>query len=172
MSNPVSPISSAPWAAEREKWSGNAPAEERPAPAGSGTADMPAETDEEGAAGIVSTRWPTLGRALGRYDRGMAERFSRLAYARIEGGVIRLEDRRQLGRQAEKLGIRPFDAQLLIACAIRQWALDRSYDPRPSPTAPRLSAEFRAWGRAWLRLGLILATAVALDLVIIYRWIG
>jgi hypothetical protein len=95
-----------------------------------------------------------------------------MAYERVESGVIRFEHRRRLAQVAERLGIRPFDAQLLIACAVRKWALDRSYDPRPSPHAPRLSAEYRWWGKAWMRWGLVAGGVVAIEGMMVWRWMS
>ena len=95
-----------------------------------------------------------------------------MAYDAIERGIIRGDARKRLAATAEVLGIRPFDAQLLIACAIRQWALDRRYDASPNPTAPALSPEFRGWHRAWARISLILGTAAILDVIILWKWLG
>jgi hypothetical protein len=122
--------------------------------------------------GILSERWPTLARALGCYQQNTAENFTRLAYDRVSAGIIRLDERQLLAHEAEQLGIRPFDAQLLIACAIRQWALDHAYDATPSYEAPALSFEYRSWHQAWVRVALILFTAVILDGIIIWKWLS
>ena len=123
-------------------------------------------------AGILSERWPSLGRALSRYEQSTAEKFSQDAYDCVNAGIIRLEDRRRLAEEAERLGIRPFDAQLLIACAIREWAMDHQYDAAPSPDAPALSFEYRAWRRVWLRLAIVAGFAIGLDLIIIWKWLS
>lgn len=124
------------------------------------------------AGGVVAERWPTLARALGTYDSGVAEAFSRMAYEHVEAGVIRFEHRRRLAHAAERLGIRPFDAQLLIACAVRKWALDRSYDPSPSRDAPQLSAEYQWWGRAWMRWALVAGAVVAVEGMMVWHWMS
>lgn len=122
--------------------------------------------------GILGERWPTLGAALHGYERGTAEAFSRAAYDAVEKGLIRYSDRQRLAAYAEEVGIRSFDAQLLIACAVRQWALDHQYDATPSRKAPQLSAEYRAWRRVWMRIGLVLGTAAAMDLIILWKWLA
>ncbi len=127
---------------------------------------------EKDAAGIISDRWPTLSAAMSRYHRATAEKFSGAAYAQVTAGLIRLDDRRRLAALAENLGIRPFDAQLLIACAIRQWALDHRADTRPNPEAPHLSFEYRSWRHAWVRFGLIATLAFMLDYFILVRWLS
>src|SRR5690348_15640952 len=122
--------------------------------------------------GIIGERWPTLGRAMSRYQQGTAERFSQLAYERVEAGLIRLDCRRVLAAAAEVLGIKQFDAQLLIACAVRQWSLDHRYDARPSRKAPALSIEYKLWRRAWMRAAIVIGTVVALDGIIVWKWLG
>jgi hypothetical protein len=121
---------------------------------------------------ILSERWPTLSRALSRYEQGTAERFSQAAYECVDAGLIRLDDRRRLATEAVAVGIREFDAQLLIACAVRQWALDHRYDATPSPMAPKLSFEYQAWGRVWMRLAIVGGMAIALDAIIIWKWLS
>ena len=123
-------------------------------------------------AGILAERWPSLARALSRYEQSTAERFSQAAYDCVAAGIIRLDDRKRLAAEAEGVGIRPFDAQLLIACAIREWALDHAYDAVPSPDAPELSFEFRAWRRVWMRLAIVVGFAVAMDTIIIWKWLS
>ena len=120
---------------------------------------------------ILGERWPSLGRALSRYQQATAEQFSRMAYEAVEAGLIRHDARQRLAVEAENLGIRSFDAQLLIACAVRQWALERRYDPTPALEAPTLSFEYKAWGRVWARIGLVIGTAVALDGIILWKWL-
>jgi hypothetical protein len=90
----------------------------------------------------------------------------------VEGGLIRLEERQRLAREADQLGIKPFDAQLLIACALRKWVLDRRYDPTPSRRAPVLSFEYQSYQKVWLRVGLVLATAAVLDGIILVKWLS
>lgn len=120
---------------------------------------------------ILAQRWPTLAGAMRQYQQNVAEAFTRQAYDRVLAGVIRLDDRRELERVAEAMAIKPFDAQLLIACAVRQWALDHAYDPTPNPFAPLLSYEYRSWGKAWLRWAIVVATAVSIDGIIIWQWL-
>ena len=120
---------------------------------------------------ILGERWPSLGRALSRYQQSTAEHFSRLAYDTVEAGLIRHHERQRLAAEAEDLGLRPFDAQLLIACAVRQWALDHRYDAAPTPEAPALSFEYKAWRRVWTRIGLVVGTAAALDIIILWKWL-
>jgi len=127
---------------------------------------------EAAGTGIIAVRWPTLGRAMGRYERRVAEEFSTMAYEAVEGGIIRQEARRRLAAAGEALGIKAFDAQLLIACAVRQWAMDRRYDASPRPDAPVLSFEHQSWGRMWVRFGILVGTAVALDAVFLWKWLG
>lgn len=123
-------------------------------------------------AGILAERWPSLGRAMTHYQQGVAEQFSRMAYDRVEMGLIRMEERQHLAAAAEDFGIKAFDAQLLIACAVRQWALDHRYDARPSRKAPVLSFEYKSWRRVWVRIGIVIGFAVALDGVILWKWLG
>ncbi len=123
-------------------------------------------------AGVIAAQWPSIGRALSRYDQNTAETFSRMAYDKVEAGLIRLDDRRRLADAAAALGIRDFDAQLLIACAIRRWALDRRYDAAPSKSAPALSFEYRSWKRVWTRIALVLGTAAAIDGIILWKWLS
>jgi hypothetical protein len=124
------------------------------------------------AAGILAERWPTLARALGRYEQATAERFSQLAYDSVDAGIIRLDVRKRLAAEADAAGIRPFDAQLLIACAIRQWAMDHRYDGGPSPDAPALSFEYKAWRKVWLRLAIVFGFAITIDFIIIWKWLS
>lgn len=135
---------------------------------------LPAKTDTitPAAAGDLGKQWPMLGAAMAQYERTVAEHFMEMAYDRVTAGLIRLDDRRTLAAEAESLGIQPFDAQLLIACAIRKWAIDRRYDASPNPSAPRLSWEYKAWGRAWIRFALVTGTALALDAILLYFWLG
>jgi hypothetical protein len=128
--------------------------------------------DAPAVGGIVGERWPTLARAIGRYEQSVAERFSQAAYTAVEAGIIRLDDRRHLSALADQLGIRPFDAQLLIACAIRKWALDHTYDATPSKHEPALSFEYQAWHRLWPRLAIVVCTAAILDGLIIWKWLS
>ncbi len=130
------------------------------------------ERDSVTVGGIVAERWPTLGRAIGRYEQNVAEGFSKVAYESITGGIIRLDDRRRLASAAKEFGIRDFDAQLLIACAIRKWALDHAYDAVPSRREPALSFEYKAWHKLCLRLSLVVCTAIILDGLIIWKWLS
>lgn len=121
--------------------------------------------------GILADNWPTLARALGQYTQATAEEFSRLAYAHVHAGLIRRTDRTRLAAAAENLGIRSFDAQLLIACAIRQWSLDHAFDPTPEK-APRLAPEYRTNRDMWMRVAAVVGWAVFLDGVILWKWLG
>jgi hypothetical protein len=121
---------------------------------------------------VLGRQWAALSAAMEKHDRNAAELFCQAAYECVEAGLIRLDDRRALAQAARELGIRDFDAQLLIACAIRKWALDHRYDPRPNPNAPRLSFEYKSWPRAWMRFAVILGMAMSLDAVILYHWLG
>ena len=123
-------------------------------------------------ASILHERWPTIGQAMNRYEQNVAEAFTRAAYDCVQAGVIRLEDRRRLADQAADVGIREFDAQLLIACAVRQWSLDRRYDPSPSRNAPRLSFEYRSVSKAWWRVGSVIGAALGIDLIFILKWLS
>lgn len=128
---------------------------------------------ERGAeeAGQLPPRWPMLTAALDRYHQNVAEAFSREAYDCVMSGLIRRQERQRLGQRAEELGIRPFDAQLLLACAIRQWVLDQAYHSRPSREAPRLSFEYRAWGKIWIRRAILVGLALSLDGVLLWHWL-
>ena len=137
-----------------------------------GDAALPEAHSGDSSPGIILDRWPSLAAGMSRYHRATAEEFSGAAYARVSAGLIRLDDRRRLAALAQDLGIREFDAQLLIACAIRQWALDHRADTQPNPEAPRLSFEYVAWRRAWIRFGLVVALAAMLDYVILMRWLS
>ena len=122
--------------------------------------------------GVLAQRWPTVGAAMRRYEENVAEEYTRVAYEAVEQGLIRLDERRRLARVAEEMGIREFDAQLLIACAVRQWAVDHRYEVRPSREAPKLSYEYKAWSRAWLKFGIVAGAAAAIDGVILWGWLG
>jgi len=79
-----------------------------------------------------------------------------MAYDAVEAGLIRHDDRLRLAAEAEGLGIQSFDAQLLIACAIRQWALDRRYDPTPTWRAPRCPLNTALGVAVWTRIALVI----------------
>ncbi len=122
--------------------------------------------------GILAERWPTLSRALSRYEQSTAERFSQMAYECVDAGIIRLDDRKKLAAEAERAGIRAFDAQLLIACAVRQWGMDHRYEGGPSLEAPALSFEYQSWRRVWMRLAIVFGFAIGMDLIIIWKWLS
>jgi len=122
--------------------------------------------------GVLAQQWPRLSHAMSRYDERTAERFSQLAYEAVEAGLIRFAERQRLAAEAESLGIRPFDAQLLIACAVRKWVLDRRYDPTPSRRAPALSFEYKSFQKTWIRIALVLMTAAIVDGIILVKWLG
>jgi hypothetical protein len=42
----------------------------------------------------------------------------------------------------------------------------------PAKDAPRLSYEYRAWVSGWRRFAVVVAGAVALDAVVLYRWLS
>lgn len=120
---------------------------------------------------IIGSQWPTLAAAMSRYQQHTAEVFVQEAYDKVMSGLIRLDDRRRLSRKAEELGIRPFDAQLLVACAIRQWAIDHQYDAKPSKEAPKLSWEHKTWRSYGLRVGIFMGTVIAIDCVVLWFWL-
>jgi hypothetical protein len=120
----------------------------------------------------MQDRWPMLQKAMSRYSQRVAEEFSQAAYERVEAGILRQNDRRSLALAAKEMEIRDFDAQLLIACAVRQWAMDHRYDATPSPEAPRLSFEYQSWGRVWKRIAIVVGMAAALDAVIIWKMLS
>jgi hypothetical protein len=101
-----------------------------------------------------------------------ADVFSGLAYGCVSDGIVRFEDRRRLARAAVRLGLRPFEAQLLIACAIRQKTLDQG---RSSPTqrVPARTIQRRTTTiSAWKTFALLAATAASLDFLVIYLWLS
>ncbi|MCL2647478.1 MAG: hypothetical protein FWD61_10825 [Phycisphaerales bacterium] len=129
--------------------------------------------------GGVAQRWPVLRRGIGligggggQYERKDMEIFSSKAYDAVEAGIIRLEERNRLAKEAQEMGIRAFDAQLLIACAVRQWVLDHRYDTTPSKEAPALSFEYRAWRMSWARLWALAGITVVIEGIILWRWLG
>lgn len=122
--------------------------------------------------GVIGSQWPTLAAAMSRYEQKTAELFVSEAYNAVMAGLIRLDDRRRLAKRAFELGIRPFDAQLLLACAIRQWVIDRRYDPTPRADAPKLSWEHQTWKKGWVRAALFMGTAVAVDTVLLWYWLA
>jgi hypothetical protein len=113
---------------------------------------------------ILGERWPTLAAAMNRYEQNVAEEFAREAYHRVSAGIIRHDARKGLGARAAELKIRPFDAQLLIACALRKWSEDQGTVAKPS-CAP-LSAGAPS---CWRRLGVLVALAGILDAILIWR---
>lgn len=112
-----------------------------------------------------------LGVALRQYEANVAEAFTRVAYEAVEHGLIRLDERRRLSRVAGEMGIREFDAQLLIACAVRQWVMDHRYEVRPSRDAPRLSYEYSAWRQGWIKFAIFTGTAAAIDAILLWGWL-
>src|SRR6185295_16778767 len=126
--------------------------------------------DPPPAWGVLTEQWPYLARAMSQYQEGTAEHFSAMAYEAVNAGVIRMADRDRLADAARDLGIRSFDAQLLIACAIRKWSLDHRYDPTPTLAAPKLSFEYRTFRKVCLRVAILLSFAAVLDLIVIFKW--
>jgi hypothetical protein len=112
-----------------------------------------------------------LGAAMRQYEANTTETFTKVAYEAVEHGLIRLDERKRLARVAVGMGIREFDAQLLIACAVRQWVLDHRYESRPRPDAPRLSFEYKAWARGWMKFAVMAGTAAAVDAILLYNWL-
>ena len=121
------------------------------------------------AGDVFADRWPMLSRAMGQYRQNVAAEYTQAVYDCVQAGIVRLDDRERLEALAADLGIKPFDAQLLMACAIRQWSLDRRYDPRPTRNAPKLSREYKMYSTSMLRWGVVIGFAVALDALIIWR---
>jgi hypothetical protein len=107
--------------------------------------------------------------------RHPADIFSEIAYRCVSDGIVRLEDRRQLARAAAHLGLRPFEAQLLIACAIRQKTIDegpRKWRRHFAENRPRADVGRSRRTRFWKSLTLLAATAAALDTLLIYLWLS
>jgi hypothetical protein len=68
-----------------------------------------------------------------------AERFARLVQSRLEGQILRLQERQLLLRTARRMGIDRFQANLIIA------AVQHAHRPAPpAPTAPAPAAP-RGW---------------------------
>jgi hypothetical protein len=104
-----------------------------------------------------------------------ADVFSQLAYRCVDSGIVRLDQRRQLARAAVRLGLRPFEAQLLIACAIRQKTLDEGPKPwhgRPAHDRAKLDSARPKRLSPWKTLALLAATAASLDVLLIYLWLS
>jgi hypothetical protein len=120
---------------------------------------------------VLAENWPALSTAMRQYEENTAEAFTVVAYDAIEQGVIRLDERRRLARLAGEMGIREFDGQLLIACAVRKWSMDHRYDESPSRDAPRLSYEYKAWVRGWVKFGIVAATAAVIDSILLWNWL-
>ena len=105
-----------------------------------------------------------LAAAMKCYRQNVAEQFTAEAYQCVKSGIIRLSDRKRLAGRAADLNIRPFDAQLLIACAIRQASLDQAEagaDAGISETGPIRR-------RTYWRLALLLAAAALMDAVLVW----
>jgi hypothetical protein len=104
-----------------------------------------------------------------------ADVFSQLAYRCVDNGIVRLDHRRQLARAAVRLGLRPFEAQLLIACAIRQKTLEQGpqfcHRP-PAPDQATLDPPRPQRFSPWKTLALLAATAASLDILLIYLWLS
>jgi len=111
---------------------------------------------------LLADRWPALLKAMQDYKKQVADDFSQLAYRHVTEGIIRYDDRRRLAKASARAGIRPFDAQILIACAVRQWTLDQGIErlraPRPMPSAN--SRHAFTW-RTWTAAGLVALIADA-----------
>ncbi len=118
------------------------------------------------APGILDDRWPMLAAAMQRYRQNVAEEFTREAYGRVAAGIIRFDDRKRLAALAQQMEIRPFDAQLLIACAVRQWSVDRTGEKAVPSKKISLHPKHRS---AWRKLTLMVILAAALDVVLIWR---
>jgi hypothetical protein len=113
---------------------------------------------------ILSDAWPTLAAAMHRYEQNVAEEFTREAYHRVSAGIIRHDARKRLAARAAELNIRPFDAQLLIACAVRQWSLDKGAVKKPIGKSFRDSVS-----SSWRRMALLAILAGVLDAILIWQ---
>jgi len=139
------------------------------------------QTVIENGGAEFAQRWPVMRRGIsligvekdekGQLERKDMEIFSAIAYDAVEAGIIRLEERNRLAKEAQEMGMRAFDAQLLIACAIRQWVMDHQYDATPSKEAPKLSPEYRAWRMSWARLWALAAITIVVEAIILWRWL-
>ena len=71
--------------------------------------------------------------------KGNWQRAIKTSLAKKKPGEISFGWAGSSARAAVEMGIRDFDAQLLIACAIRKWNLDRRDLAVPNRDAPKLS---------------------------------
>lgn len=120
---------------------------------------------------VLHERWPTLAAAMGQYQQNLAEEFSRRAYDCVHQGLITGSDRRRLAHEADELGLRPFDAQLLIACAIRQWSLDRPQLIQHRAARSHLKLHRPIARRRWYGYAIIGVAALAIDTAIVMLWL-
>jgi hypothetical protein len=98
---------------------------------------------------------PTVSPAVPQADSGVRA-FAQAVSTALEGPVLRFSRRQQLIRQAEKLGIRRFDANLLIA------AVQHRLGSEKSEKADQSISERSPW-----RFALPLGLAIALQAVIV-----
>lgn len=120
---------------------------------------------------ILHDRWPSLAAAMGQYQQNLAEEFSRRVYACVHEGLISGSDRRRLAREAADLGLRSFDAQLVIACAIRQWSLDQPARRRKPISQMRFPSRRPIVHKLWFRVAIIGLMALLIDTTIIMLWL-
>jgi hypothetical protein len=126
-------------------------------------------------------RWPALAVAMRNYQERQALGFLDAVQAEIVNGLIPGAARRRLANRATDDGISPFDAQLLIACALREWKGEPSAKPRvantqhqrvnprtrfDTSTTPRIPA--RHWS---IPLGIVTVAAV-LDVAVLSWWLS
>lgn len=118
-------------------------------------------------------QWPTLAAAMGQRQQNLAEDFSRNAYHCVREGLITGSDRKRLAHEAAEMGLRPFDAQLLIACAIRQWALDRPVTgmAKEKFLCRKQKKSHSAVSHRWWKFAAVGLVAVIIDSAIILLWL-
>ncbi len=130
-----------------------------------------AEKSQDSSRMVLSERWPVIAAAMNRYQQNLAENFSRQAYMCVQNGLISGSDRHALARDAEKMGLRAFDAQLLIACAVRQWAIDQQNHVAVHKNSQKsIKREIVLHFPLWLKYATTVLIAILLDCAIIWYW--